>query len=279
MQINEINPFLRDAEMQLSILEGGTFRAAYDYRIFYIICGKAQILFEHENHTLSEGDLIFFRPGIPYYWSGKCQGIVLNFDLSQKQSNKKQPLCPTNIKQFDRKRIFEDDPPDALENIIFAKGRPDLKPRFVELVSCYSIKNELSDVRASAILKELLCELIDSIQPPNQYECLVGKIIGFIKQNCTRKITNSEIAAHIGYNPLYCNRIFLQVTGCTIHNYVLHERLNIALRLLRETDLSIEQVAFETGFHDRSYFCTAFKAMTGATPAAYRKSILAVEQK
>ena len=48
MQINEINPFLRDAKMQLSILEGGTFRAAYDYRIFYIICGKAQILFEHE---------------------------------------------------------------------------------------------------------------------------------------------------------------------------------------------------------------------------------------
>ena len=114
MQISEINPFLRDAEMQLSILEGKSYRAAYDYRIFYVLGGNARILFQGESYAVSGGDLVFFRPGVPYTWAGKCRGIVLNFDLTQNQKDQKQPICPPVLSRFERERIFENDPPDLL---------------------------------------------------------------------------------------------------------------------------------------------------------------------
>lgn len=274
MQISEINPFLRDAEMQLSILEGKSYRAAYDYRIFYVLGGNARILFQGESYVVSGGDLVFFRPGVPYTWAGKCRGIVLNFDLTQNQKDQKQPICPPVLSHFERERIFENDPPDLLAKTVFLKKRQDLEPRFVELVSCYSRKNEVADARASAILKELLCELLEQIQPPDPKELLVSRIIAYIHQNCTGEITNREIAAYVGYNALYCNRVFQRMTGCTIHRYVLHERLRIACRLLRGTALPVEQVAFESGFHDRPHFCTTFKNMTGQTPSAYRRSMV-----
>ncbi|MBQ8605765.1 MAG: helix-turn-helix transcriptional regulator, partial [Clostridia bacterium] len=44
-----------------------------------------------------------------------------------------------------------------------------------------------------------------------------------------------------------------------------------AERLLRETELSVAQVAQELGFSDSKYFNTIFKKQTGITPAVYRK--------
>ncbi|MEK6153954.1 AraC family transcriptional regulator [Flavobacteriaceae bacterium 3-367] len=54
-------------------------------------------------------------------------------------------------------------------------------------------------------------------------------------------------------------------------NYIIGKRLEKAKELLRITDLSISEIAYETGFQDPLYFTRLFKNKIGAAPSAYRK--------
>ena len=53
--------------------------------------------------------------------------------------------------------------------------------------------------------------------------------------------------------------------------YLLELRLNTAMKLLRHTDRSIEQIARECGFRDSYYFTRVFTKHRQTTPAAFRR--------
>ena len=73
MDFSEINPFLRFAQLQPTIIEGNRYKAAYDYRIFYILSGTATFLIEEQQIILHPGTILFFRPGIFYRFIGEMQ--------------------------------------------------------------------------------------------------------------------------------------------------------------------------------------------------------------
>ena len=57
---------------------------------------------------------------------------------------------------------------------------------------------------------------------------------------------------------------------------LVHERLNVEARMrLRETALTIEQVAYSLGFRDPAYFSRFFTRRSGMSPGAYRKAVRA----
>ena len=68
------------------------------------------------------------------------------------------------------------------------------------------------------------------------------------------------------------NRLFKKYTGKTLHQTVIEEKIKVAKRILKEGNLSINEVAIELSFLDRSHFCTTFKKQTGFTPLEYKKS-------
>ncbi|MEO0586838.1 MAG: helix-turn-helix transcriptional regulator, partial [Planctomycetota bacterium] len=53
--------------------------------------------------------------------------------------------------------------------------------------------------------------------------------------------------------------------------YLRERRVTAAATMLRSSDASIETIASETGFGDRSYFSRAFKQVLGVSPGAYRR--------
>ncbi|PTY01620.1 XylR family transcriptional regulator [Verrucomicrobia bacterium LW23] len=64
---------------------------------------------------------------------------------------------------------------------------------------------------------------------------------------------------------------FSKALGRTPHEEILHTRLARAQRLLRETKLSLEEVAAASGFTYPEYLSVAFKRTLGTTPSAYRR--------
>ncbi|MDO4272183.1 MAG: response regulator [Eubacteriales bacterium] len=62
---------------------------------------------------------------------------------------------------------------------------------------------------------------------------------------------------------------FKEETGKTINEYITNYRISIAKTYLKE-DVSLEEIARCTGFHDSNYFSKIFKKVTGMTPTAYR---------
>lgn len=79
-----------------------------------------------------------------------------------------------------------------------------------------------------------------------------------------------DIAGKFDISVRSLNRRFRQATGRTPMQYLQQIRLDNAKELLRASNLSIAEVAFNTGFPDSSYFSAQFKKAISMTPKAYR---------
>ncbi len=273
MQLCDINPFMRYAGLQPSVLSTRPTCLSYDYRIFYIMEGSGDFVCSGERHPISAGTLVYFRPETPYYFDGKVKVIVLNFDMTRAHSDKKAPSPPSNsIETFDKEAVVENEPPVELQEAVILEKAFEIEGKLQECLFRYSYPKSYSDAFTSAILKEILCYIVQRANPKAQETSeTVQKIMLYISQNYDREISNTEISRELGYHSFYLNRIFKKDTGITIHRAVINEKMKVAKRLLLETDISIKAVAEETGFPDRARFCTAFKKHTGYTPLEYRK--------
>ena len=67
-------------------------------------------------------------------------------------------------------------------------------------------------------------------------------------------------------------RNFKQSTGRSIFNCLLEIRIDFAYKLLVNSDFSIIQVAYESGFRNISHFNHKFKEMSGLSPLEYRRA-------
>jgi AraC family transcriptional regulator len=67
-------------------------------------------------------------------------------------------------------------------------------------------------------------------------------------------------------------RAFKQSVGTSPHAFVMQRRLERAEHLLAETDLSLCQVALDSGFSDQSHFSSCFRRSFGESPRSFRRS-------
>ena len=272
MKLCDINPFMRYAELQPSVMSNASLYCAYDHRIFYILEGSANFVLADRTVPLSKGMLIYFRPCTPYYFDGKVKVIVLNFDITRDHSDKKSPRPPSKkLEDFDKNKVFENDPPEELKDISIIEKAFYVENKIREILLHYCYPTKFSDAITSAILKDLLCYIAQStVQKERKFPEIVQNAMLYIRQNYDKNISNSQISGEIGYHPFYLNRVFKSNTGLTIHQAVIEERMRIAKKILKETDLSVNEIAMEVGYSDHTHFCAAFKKHTGITPLEYR---------
>lgn len=146
-------------------------------------------------------------------------------------------------------------------------------------------KNTLSDAMANLHIAELLIYLIrltrpkqslaqeaDSRRPDHlQY---VSDTLAYIHENYDQKILIPDIAARLNLSARYLNKIFFQHVNLTILNYINLYRVNQAIDLMTETDLTLTEIAARTGCKDSQHFSKLFKNIIGLPPNQYRKLIL-----
>jgi two-component system response regulator YesN len=75
-------------------------------------------------------------------------------------------------------------------------------------------------------------------------------------------------------NPNYCCRLFKKYTKSTFSEYINNLRLETAVKLLKTTEFTIEEIAQRTGYNDYFYFIKLFKKNYGVPPARFRKEFL-----
>ena len=81
----------------------------------------------------------------------------------------------------------------------------------------------------------------------------------------------SEVAAHIGITSNYLSALFSRETGETFSEYLNRIRIRAATRLLKNSGLSINEIASQTGYSDAVYFSKVFKRLMGMSPRAYKQ--------
>ncbi|HZH60464.1 MAG TPA: helix-turn-helix domain-containing protein [Metabacillus sp.] len=99
----------------------------------------------------------------------------------------------------------------------------------------------------------------------------IVEILQFIEQNY-KNCTLTGLAERFNFNPNYMGNMLKEKTGKTFLELVQTQRMIETVALLRHTDKSIEEIAYQVGYDSLSFFYRKFKEFYGETPYKYRKN-------
>lgn len=138
----------------------------------------------------------------------------------------------------------------------------------VQIEKCTSSR-QLSDL--SMTMSNEYCDAVRKLSLKN-YSFPVRKAIEFIRINLNQDLSLDSISASLHLSPSELSRQFKKETGETITEYINRKRIDEALYILKNKNISITDVSFMVGFNDVNYFTKVFKKIKGMTPSEYRKS-------
>jgi len=200
---------------------------------------------------------------------------VFDFDYTQAYNHTSDYLipCPPTVFQPHNAhdQIHFSDAP-ALNQPFFHPNVKFLEPEISEIIKEFQVKKIFFREKNSVQFKSLLIDLARHLQLGNVHNETVQQVIQYIEHHPTGRISNAQIGTDLNYNPNYLNKLMIQHTGMTLHQYVLQSRLEYAMTLLLTTDRSVNDIALELGFYSLSHFSNYFKKQTGTAPVLYRRS-------
>ena len=101
---------------------------------------------------------------------------------------------------------------------------------------------------------------------------LADACLNYILQNISDPaLSVNDIAANFHLNAIYLNRIIKRVTGSSISQMILGEKMNLAAELLKDGGVSANAVAEKVGYCSYPQFFSAFKKKYGCSPSQYQK--------
>lgn len=101
---------------------------------------------------------------------------------------------------------------------------------------------------------------------------LIHKAIEYMKLNYRSEISLSDLALRSLISKNYFSKLFKEVTGTNVSDYIQYLRTEQACNLLKSTDLKVTNIAEQAGFSDMKFFYEVFRKITGKTPGEYRKT-------
>ena len=104
-----------------------------------------------------------------------------------------------------------------------------------------------------------------------EYKARIDRVLQYIDINLTNKISLADVAEVSHFSAFHFHRIFSGIVGETVNDYIARRKLECAVNLLVfKKDLSITQVAFDSGFSSSANFSKAVKLHFGFSPSEIR---------
>jgi AraC family transcriptional regulator len=98
------------------------------------------------------------------------------------------------------------------------------------------------------------------------------KVTEYIRAHLAQDIKLKELAQLLNMSQFHFSRSFKKSMGSSPHQYLLQQRVEQAKKLLKQTKLSIVEIAIECGFNSHSHFGKQFRLSTGIAPKNYRRA-------
>lgn len=102
-------------------------------------------------------------------------------------------------------------------------------------------------------------------------EDIFNSLVQYLQINYANEINFSQIACDYNFSSSYLTKIFKEHTGISPIKFLIEYRIKIAKALLKDTNLTVKEIAEKTGFIDQFYFSKCFKNYCGVTPTQYKE--------
>lgn len=101
---------------------------------------------------------------------------------------------------------------------------------------------------------------------------IVDQIDCCIKTENDENMTLSALSEKVGYSEYYTSRMFCDISGMTLKDYIRFRKLAFALKEVRDTENRILNIAIKYGFSSNEAFTRAFRDAYGVSPSEYRRN-------
>ena len=109
--------------------------------------------------------------------------------------------------------------------------------------------------------------------PSSDPEEKLSVVLAYITQNLGQSISNTELSELCYLHPNHFVRFFKKKTGTTPQKYIMERRVQMAKRLIDQTDLKFSDIAAQVGLCDAAHLSKVFKRSYSLTPQEYRRLI------
>lgn len=282
-----VNPYIRLAYYHtLDPNRAFPERIIYDYEIVLIKSGTGTITIEDHAYDAGPGDLFIFRPGQRHSFSVNDTPLVqphIHFDLRYSAST--SGSVPISFKLASEMTADEIAliRPDELNNIlcnfpshIHLQNSLYIEQLLFDVINIYRSAPIFPEIKLKWSFLRLLDQLICEINWQNSDHLLhkeerANLIKQYLDHHTTCQVNLDELSKVYHVDKSYISRIFQEIYGITPMRYHLLQRIEKAKLLIRYTNLSLTQIAEETGFSSLQDFSRAFRRVNGTTPSEYRK--------
>ena len=288
MLLREIEPFVRKAlagSLTVKNTQDVFFELqAPDSRLFYISSGEGEMIVEGTPHPLSAGTVILLYGGVRYTWCPRrdsaLEYIAVNFDYTMKNSAITTSFHPMHSDEFCEEDILEvvDFIDAAVLNAPIIMNETAIREsQLRQLVTEYTIGGKYSVPLLSSMLKTIIINIVRELESVASHLSedsiiLTQNVIKYIQKNYRDRISYDTLGEAFHLNPIYINRVFKRSTGSSLHAFILDYRINMAMELLRSSNIPTKDIATMVGFDDFPHFQKTFKRVTNKTPREYRLS-------
>lgn len=116
-----------------------------------------------------------------------------------------------------------------------------------------------------------------SINSLKMYPKLEG-VYSYIDKHFNELIMLEDLSDIIGTSPQYLCKLFREVTGCRVVEYINNVRISKSKEIMfKHSNMKITEVAARCGFEESSYFCAVFKKFEGCTPREFKRRFVIQE--
>jgi AraC-like DNA-binding protein len=248
-----------------------------DIEINFVLSGEICYLHRDRDIRIPSGRLAIFWAAIPHQLIDRpvtCDFAILTIPLEVFVAWK-LPAVFTQALLWGE-MLLDSSPADAaLDRLLFPRWHADLAQERAHL-ALREIEARLWRLAASLAAYVERGAAPASAQPAGASLGPNGKahqMARYIVDHYASPLTVGQIAGAVNLHPSYAMECFKKTFQMTVLDYVLHFRVTQAQRLLATTELSVLEVAMQTGFGSTSSFYAAFRRFAGHSPRLYRRSV------
>lgn len=257
------------------------FQSHDGIEMYYIERGEGLYLVGDRAYPLRPGTLIIIRPfTLHKVLQANSEGNICRSVLMWKEELLKadwpahQPYPLEHMPENGCRVFFEPGLQERVRNIYHSlneewTGR---KSGYLSVIACLIKELLLLAYRSCQSAEEEAAAIPQPQDLPREISYLVQYISGHFQN----ELALEQLGTLVHMNPSYLSALFHKHVGLTITRFIAVKRIHYAKKLLRETGMSVTDIAYQCGFNHPTYFNKTFKRLEQTSPASYRKERLPV---
>lgn len=211
-----------------------------------------------------EGEITFIEDG-KTYTVGKNDAILLS---PGREHRRLEGTAPVKYASFN----FTVNPRTEFSFATHIKGMvsSEIKKLLGAFPHSHISEHYRSREKAASILNYILHDLSQGVTPNSNNEH-IGRIIKYVDENITEKMSLATISKKINLSREYTSSIFKREMGKTLTDYINERKIHFAKELIAGGGMSLAQVCTYVGYSDYTYFSRLFKKYFDITPMEMKK--------